>query len=53
MKPGEAKTVTFTITKDMLMFYNRRLEYVFEPGEFAIMVGPNSVDLAEVVVTIE
>ena len=53
LAPGEAKTVTFTITKDMLMFYNRRLEYVFEPGEFAIMVGPNSVDLAEAVVTIE
>ena len=52
LAPGEKKTVTFTITKDMLMFYNHKLEYVFEPGEFAIMVGPNSVELAKEIVTI-
>lgn len=52
LAPGEKKTVTFTITKDMLMFYNHKLEYVFEPREFAIMVGPNSVDPAKEIVTI-
>ena len=52
LAPGEKKTVTFTITKDMLMFYNHKLEYVFEPGEFAIMVGPNSIELAKEIVTI-
>ena len=50
--PGEKKTVEFTITKDMLMFYNHKLEYVFESGEFAIMIGPNSVDLAREIITI-
>lgn len=50
--PGEKKTVEFTITKDMLMFYNHKLEYVFESGEFAIMIGPNSVDLAKEIITI-
>ena len=36
----------------MLMFYNHKLEYVFESGEFAIMIGPNSVDLAKEIITI-
>ena len=45
LKPGEKKTVRFKITKDMLKFYNQKLEYVFEPGEFEIMIGKNSQDV--------
>lgn len=45
LQPGEKKTIRFTITKDMLKFYNRNLEYVFEPGEFEIMIGRNSQDV--------
>lgn len=46
LMPGDQKTVCFTVTKDMLKFYNRNMEYVFEPGEFEIMVGRNSQDVS-------
>ena len=42
---GETKNVTFTITEDMLRFYNQKMEYLSETGEFEIMVGKNSNDL--------
>src|SRR5262249_51981483 len=43
--PGQTKTVSLDITPDQLAFWNIDKEYVVEPGEFDIMVGPNSVDL--------
>lgn len=39
---GESKEVTFTITPDLLKFYDAGLKYVLEPGDFDIMVGPDS-----------
>ncbi|MBR6945751.1 MAG: beta-glucosidase BglX [Prevotella sp.] len=39
---GESKVVSFEINEEMLRFYNSNLEYVSEPGEFNVMVGPNS-----------
>ncbi len=45
LKKGETKTVSFTVTPDNLMFYNQQLEYKCEPGDFNIMVGPNSRDV--------
>ena len=45
LKKGETKTVGFTVTPDDLMFYNQQLEYKCEPGDFNIMVGPNSRDV--------
>ena len=45
IKPGETKTVMFSIGPEELRFYNREMKHVVEPGKFAIMVGPNSVDL--------
>lgn len=45
LKKGETKTVTFTITPNDLKFYNQELEYKCEPGEFEVMVGPNSKDV--------
>ncbi len=42
LKPGESRTVTFTINADLLKFYNKDLEYVCEPGEFEAMIGPDS-----------
>jgi len=45
LEGGESKTVSFEITKDMLKFWNYDLEYVFEPGEFDIMIGRNSEDV--------
>ncbi len=45
LKAGESRDVTFTVTPDMLKFYNADLEYVLEPGDFEVMVGPNSRDV--------
>lgn len=44
LEPGESQTVEFTITKDMLSYWNNSGKFVFEPGEFDIMIGKNSVD---------
>lgn len=45
LKPGEAQTVTFNISPEMLKFYNYDLKYVVEPGDFQVMIGPNSRDV--------
>jgi len=42
IRKGEKKEVTFAITPDDLKFYNYKLEYDWEPGEFIIQVGTNS-----------
>jgi beta-xylosidase len=44
LQPGETQTVTLEITPDLLAFYDVRLKYVVEPGEFEIMVGNSSRD---------
>ena len=45
LKPGETKTVEFTINADKLKFYNSELHYNCEPGDFDLMIGPNSRDV--------
>ena len=45
LKTGESKKVSFTLSEEMLRFYNPSLQFVSEPGEFAVMVGGNSKDL--------
>ena len=45
LKVGESKRVLFTLTEEMLRFYNASLQYVSEPGEFTVMVGGNSKDV--------
>lgn len=47
LKKGETKQVTFTITPDLLKFYNFELNFVAEPGEFKVMIGPDSENLKE------
>ena len=42
LKPGEKKTVEFTITPDMLSMLNLDMHRVVEPGVFDLMVGPSS-----------
>ena len=53
IKTGEAKQVIFTINANKLKFYNSQLEYVCEPGEFEVMVGPNSRDVQKKVITLK
>lgn len=45
LQPGQTRTVTFKIAPEMLKFYNYDLQYVVEPGDFNIMIGPNSRDV--------
>jgi beta-xylosidase len=42
LKPGETKTVHFTVTPDSLKMLNVEMHEVVEPGIFEIMVGPDS-----------
>lgn len=42
---GETKTVSFSINKDKLSFYNPQLQWVAEPGEFELMIGASSRDI--------
>ncbi|MFT3823880.1 MAG: glycoside hydrolase family 3 N-terminal domain-containing protein [Chitinophagaceae bacterium] len=42
LKPGESTTVTFVINKDKLSFYNSKLQWVAEPGQFEVMIGGSS-----------
>ena len=45
IKKGQTENVTFKITADDLKYYNSELKYVADPGQFDVMVGPNSADL--------
>lgn len=45
LNPGESKTIEFTIDKEKLSFYNNKLEWVAEPGDFAVMIGTSSADI--------
>ncbi|MEI6913824.1 MAG: glycoside hydrolase family 3 C-terminal domain-containing protein [Armatimonadota bacterium] len=45
LKPGEKKTVQFTITPDDLAFYNQQMKWTVEPGSFDILVGGDSVSV--------
>ena len=42
LRKGESKVVKFEITDELLKFYDRDLNYVLEPGDFEIMIGPDS-----------
>lgn len=44
LQPGEQKEVSFNITTADLKFYNTKLAYDWEPGEFVIRIGTNSRD---------
>lgn len=47
LKPGESRTITFTINADLLKFYDAELKYVAEPGDFKVFIGGNSRDVKE------
>jgi beta-glucosidase len=53
LQPGERQSVALEITPDRLAFWNIDKQFVVEPGEFLIMVGPNSVELQTATLTVE
>ena len=44
LKPGETKTVKLDITPESLSFFDIKMDYVVEPGDFEIMIGNSSSD---------
>jgi beta-glucosidase len=42
LKPGEKRTVEFSITTPDLAFYNERMQFVTEPGKFQVWIAPDS-----------
>ena len=45
LNAGESKTIEFTIDKEKLSFYNDKVEWVAEPGDFEVMIGTSSADI--------
>ena len=46
LKAGEEKTVTFTVDKTALSFFDdKKHEWVAEPGDFEAIVGASSADI--------
>jgi beta-glucosidase len=46
LQPGETKTVAFDIGHDELCFYGLDHKWIVEPGDFTIMIGRSSRDIA-------
>ena len=40
--PGETKTVSFTVTPEMMQLVNEQGEFVFEPGDFRLTLAGSS-----------
>ncbi len=53
LQAGESRDVEFHITADKLKFYNYDLDYVLEPGDFEVMIGPNSRDVKKAGLSVE
>ncbi|MES2848634.1 MAG: glycoside hydrolase family 3 N-terminal domain-containing protein [Bacteroidota bacterium] len=47
LKKGESKEVSFTLTVDDLRFYNDKLQYIYEPGDFKLFIGGSSDKVKE------
>ena len=48
LAPGESREVTFTLGASSFWMWNDEMQRVVEPGDFDIMVGPDSVNLKSV-----
>ena len=45
LKPGETKSISFTLTPPDLSLWNREMKFVVEPGMFRVMIGSSSEDI--------
>lgn len=43
LEAGETAEVSFEISEEMLRFYNIDMEFVSEPGDFRVYIGPDSM----------
>ena len=42
LQPGESRELTFLVDKEKLSFYNQKMEWGTEPGDFTLMIGNSS-----------
>ena len=42
LAPGETREVSFDISADMLRFHDINMNFIAEPGEFEVYIGPDS-----------
>jgi beta-glucosidase len=49
---GERRNIVFRLGPESFRIWNDKMQRVVEPGEFEILVGPNSVDLKSVTLTV-
>ena len=47
LQPGESRDVEFVIGREDLGFYNQKLEFITESGDFTLMAGGSSCDVKE------
>lgn len=52
LRPGERRTLSFTLNPRDLSLWNLQMKRVVEPGTFTISAGPNSVDLKSAKLTV-
>ncbi len=52
LKPGEKRTVTFTLSPRDFALWNVDMKRVVEPGSFTISTGPNSTELKSAKLTL-
>jgi beta-glucosidase len=45
LEVGETKTIKFIVDNQKLSFYNNKLEFTSEPGDFDLMIGSSSADI--------
>lgn len=53
LKPGESRTVHFAIDENLLKFYNAKLQYVVEPGDFNVQIGLDSQHVEQATFTLQ
>lgn len=53
LKKGESKEVSFTLTVNDLRFYNDKLQYIYESGDFQVYVGGSSADVKQAAFTLQ
>jgi beta-glucosidase len=52
LKAGETREISFGLTAEDLKYFNHELDYICEPGDFEIMIGPNSRDVKTMKLTL-
>ena len=53
LQQGESREISFVLTAEDLKYFNHDLTYICEPGDFEIMIGPNSRDVKAVKLTVK